>query len=149
MVYWATRIRGLKPLRPACGCVKLLARDWEWPDEIQEEREATQRRERFLRGERLPIESVPEDGPPTGSWNVAWDLLATFKGSLSEKHLDRYLDEHAFHANRKPHTVASRFEVVARTFAAMDPVPYRAITARPAPEGHPVSIVRVPIKARR
>lgn len=142
----ATRTREQSPVNAPCACAKLLERDWSWPDEMAEEREATRRRERFLRGERLPVETVPEDCPPCGDWNVGWDLLAQFQGSLSEKHLGRYLDAHAFFMNRKETPIPQRFETAVRALVSAEPVSYRAIAARAAPEGYPLSFIVVTVR---
>ena len=71
-----------------------------------------------------------------------WNVFATFMGSLSERHLRGYLDEHAFRENRRKRPVAEGFLTLARAIAVTPPHSYRRVVARPAPEGHPLSIFK-------
>jgi transposase-like protein len=126
-----------------CGCTKLTRRDWNVPDDLADEKEAAKTERNRLRGIEAEERLVPEDYPPTGSPWIAWDLLATFGGSLSEKHLLAYLDEYAFRQNRKERPVAEGFATLARAIAGAEPRTCREVVARPAPQGYPVSIFRI------
>jgi hypothetical protein len=79
------------------------------------------------------------------------DLLATYSGSLTEKHLCAYLDELAFRWNRRRRPPGEGFETVALALATSAPRTERTIVARPAPTGHPLSIWAVwpKVKLRR
>ena len=109
---------------------------------MEEEREATRAESEHRRGIRRPEQPMPEDRPPGGLPWAKWELLATFKGSLSEKHLLAYLTEYAFRKNRKERPLTQGFVHVARALAVTRPITYRQIVAAPAPPGHPLSIFR-------
>ncbi len=127
-----------------CGCTKLTKRDWGWPNEIEEEREATRLWRLYDRGvhhSKLWPEVLPAPDTPHHCSEVAhWELNATYYGSLSEKHLRCYLDELAFRMNRqwRPHH-ESFFSLVAEVPHA-PALTYRQIVAKPALEGHALSI---------
>jgi hypothetical protein len=129
-------------LQGPCGCTKLTRRDWKWPDELEEERAATRAESRYRRGIRDPEVLIPEDYPPPSRGWVSWDLLATFKGCLSEKHLRAYLDENAFRDNRRRRPARESFAVLMGATATTQPLSYRKIVARPKLEGYPLSIFR-------
>ena len=62
-------------------------------------------------------------------------LLSTHQGAVSRKHLDYYLDEFTFRFNRR--TCKSRgklFYRLAQQVVRTDPLPYRAIVAKPEVE---------------
>jgi transposase-like protein len=126
--------------RGPCGCSKLLTRDWGFPNEIEEEREA--KRDQLWRswGYRTDPEPVPADAPPTRDLFSSCELQATYSGAVTEKHLRTYLDELAFRLNRRRRPRAEGFLTAMRALAASAPRTYRAIIARPAPEGYPLSI---------
>jgi transposase-like protein len=135
-----------------CGCSRLLRRDWGFPNELEEEKEAKRLADQlYWTGSRPSEVPLPADYPPLGSPWAPWSLLATFKGCVSEKHLRSYLDEDAFRENRRKRTVVSSFLTVARALVDTPARTYRAITARPAPVGHPLSIFEliVPWSRRR
>jgi transposase-like protein len=143
----AARVRGERARRPSpevpqpCACSKLLRQDWGWPNEPQEEREVERESiRRFLRGGPAPRYEVPEDAPPTADAFATWELLGTYWGSVTEKHLRAYLDEVAFRRNHRRTPIGERFLVLARAFAEVGPRTYRQMTARAPAPGGPLSI---------
>jgi hypothetical protein len=83
---------------------------------------------------------VPEDAPPTADAFATWELLGTYSGSVSEKHLRGYLDELTFRRNHALRPLAERFLTIARALAETAPRSYRQIAARPPATGRPLSI---------
>jgi transposase-like protein len=123
-----------------CGCSKLLARDLCWLSEMEEEELVSRLERRRQLGYRIEPEVVPEDAPPTSCQFGCHELLATYSGSLTEKHLCAYLDEVAFRWNRRRREPGEGFETVARALATSAPRTERVIVARPPVTGHPLSI---------
>jgi transposase-like protein len=139
-----TRVGSIGPPNPRhkepCGCSKLLRRDWQMPSDLEEDRDARRRERDRQRG--LPPELVPWDGPPARDFSATCDLLATFRGSLSEKHLKSYLDEQAFRENHGSRPLEDVFLGLAHALALTAPHSVRQIVARPSPEGFPLSIFK-------
>jgi hypothetical protein len=123
-----------------CGCSKLLARDFNWLNEVKEEEEVTRLELRRRLGYWIEPEVVPMDAPPTMCMNASYDLLATYSGSLSEKHLCAYLDEVSFRWNRRRREPREGFETVVQALATSVPRTERMIVARTAATGRPLSI---------
>jgi hypothetical protein len=142
----AARVRGESVKRPQphasgpCGCSKLVRRDWSWPNDMEEERELERERIRYLAGGRMPRHEVPEDAPPTADAFATWELLGTYSGSVSEKHLRGYLDEVAFRRNHALRPVAERFLTIAQGLVKTAPLSHRQIVARPHATARPLSI---------
>jgi hypothetical protein len=118
---------------------------------MEEEALVTRLERRQRLGYRIEPERVPEDAPPSRCLSACCDLMATYSGSLTEKHLCAYLDELAFRRNRRRRPPGEGFVTVAQALATSAPRNERAIVARPAPTGHPLSIWSVwpPLKLRR
>jgi hypothetical protein len=142
---------GPTPRRPdpavpgPCGCTKLTKRDFRWPDERAEERAADRVELRKQLGylEWPPIEPIWSGLPRSSDDRAHHELLATYYGSVSERHLRVYLDELGFRANRRWRSPREAFVRVAREIGRSEPRPYRAIAARAAPSGHDLSIFDV------
>ena len=141
-----TRVRDWygSPLDASCACPRLLKRDWGYVADIEEDRAARKWEELFWRGLVNRNDKLPEDYPPAGSSRETLELLATYSGSISEKHLRAYTDEVAFRWNRRARPQPDRFRDLARVLAQTLPRPYREIVRREAPRGHPLSIVALP-----
>jgi len=139
-----TRVRDLTPLNAPCACPRLLKRDWGYVADIEEERAAKQWNELFYRGLVNMNDKLPADYPPAGSSRETLELLATYSGSISEKHLQAFADEVAFRWNRRARPQPERFLSFARTLAETPPLLYKEITRRARPRGHPLSIVSLP-----
>jgi transposase-like protein len=134
-------VRAPHPSRKVpCACSKLLARDFGWLNEVKEEEEVTRLELRRRLGYWIEPEVVPMDAPPTMCMNASYDLLATYGGSLSEKHLCAYLDEVSFRWNRRRREPREGFETVLEALATSVPRTERTIVARAAATGHPLSI---------
>ncbi len=135
--YEAERERfGPTPRRPRagvegpCGCSKLVKRDWTWVDNHPRP---------------VPYWQPPPPldlNPRRLDIFAHWELLATYWGSVTEKHLRGYLDELSFRMNRRWRTAAESFLTVAPELALAEPMPWKAIVAKtePAAEVRPVSI---------
>jgi hypothetical protein len=147
----AERVRcGPTPRRPdpaepgPCGCTKLTKRDFRWPDEREEERAADRadlKRRLGVPESRIYPPVPPAQGSPRDGDDAAHhELLATYFGSVSERHLRVYLDELGFRANRRWRSPRESLALVAPEIARSEPRPYKAIVARPAPTGHPIAI---------
>lgn len=67
-------------------------------------------------------------------------LLGTHQGAVSSKHLDYYLDEYTFRFNRRTSRARGLlFYRLMQQAVSLEPLPYRAIVARPdMPEPAPV-----------
>ncbi|MEZ0228331.1 MAG: transposase [Planctomycetota bacterium] len=117
-----------------CGCSKLVAQDWSWVDDPKPP-------SRFVW---TPPETVGLDPRRLDVW-AHWELLATYWGSLTEKHLRSYLDELAFRSNRRKRAVAESFLAVAPELFQAGPRPWREIVAKaePAEGAKPVSIFAI------
>jgi transposase-like protein len=115
-----------------CGCSRLIARDWGWIEEPEPQ-------SRFLW---VPPPSVDLVDPPRRHVLAHWELLATYWGCATEKHLRSYLDELAFRLNWRFREAAESFLAVVPELVRAEPRPYDAIVARdePAAETKPVSI---------
>ncbi|MEZ0229365.1 MAG: transposase [Planctomycetota bacterium] len=132
---WGAERRRHEPLPAACGCTKLKKRDWRWPDEAEEDREA--KADEYYRW------VVPPPEQPRDADDVAHhELLATYYGSLSEKHLNVYLEEAAFRWNRRRRAPGEGFLLVARAVGESEPRTYREIVAKKEPDGHSMSMFR-------
>lgn len=129
-----------------CGCTKLLARDWktweweEWPD----------KKARTII-EDLNLPRFPAlDEPRSGDIFAHWDLLGSYFGSLSEKHLRGYLDELTFRMNRQWRDAEESFFEVTPAVVSAEPRPYKAIVAKAPAEGYPMAIYdRLPRRLKR
>jgi hypothetical protein len=65
-------------------------------------------------------------------------LLGTHQGGIQRQHLDDYLDELTCRFNRRrSNTRGLLFHRLAEQAAAVTPVPYRDIIAKPAVSGKP------------
>ncbi|HZU99145.1 MAG TPA: IS1595 family transposase [Planctomycetota bacterium] len=143
--YDASRTRGGGTTEPhparrePCACSRLRARDWGFPNEMQEEWDAAVAAYLWKRfGERrFPV--LPEDAPPAPD-PAGWELQATYGGSVTEKHLRAYLDELAFRGNRRRRAIEDAFRELARSLAWTRPRSYTTIVACPEPTGNPLSI---------
>lgn len=120
-----------------CGSMRLRSRDWGWPDEMRENESPDP-------DETAAPEAIPDDYPATSEADAHWDLMVTYSGSVSEKHLHGYLDETAFRRNRRLEPVGEAFRLVAYCLPVTPPRTYRRIIAEPALSGHPLSIFGVP-----
>ncbi len=120
---------GPTPRRPdprvpgPCGCSRLIKRDWCWIDNNVKEpsRYELPTPVDFAKQRRIAI-------------FAHWELLATYWGSVGEKHLRAYLDELAFRMNRARRAIAESFLEVVPGLATAEPLPYKAIVAKPALE---------------
>jgi hypothetical protein len=144
----AERVRcGPTPCRPdpagagPCGCTKLTKRDFRWPDDRAAERAADRMELRMRLGQlEWPRVRPVWGGPRSSDDGAHHELLATYYGSVSERHLRAYLDELGFRANRRWRSPREALALVAPEIARSEPRPYRAIAARAAPSGHELSI---------
>jgi transposase-like protein len=133
-----------------CGCSKLLTRDWGWQNEMDEEEEVAGLERRRRLGDRIGPEVTPEDTPPPRDMLAIYELLATYSGSVTEKHLCAYLDELAFRWNRRRRAPSEGFMTVVDALATTLPRTERTIARRPAPTGNALSIWSVwPVRKLR
>ncbi len=141
-----TRVRDwdLGQLNDGCACPRLLKRDWGYVADIEEDRAARKWEELFWRGLVNKNDRLPENYPPAGNSRATLELLATYSGSISEKHVRAYTDEVAFRWNRRALPQPERFRSFARSLSKTPSRPYKEIVRREAPKGHPLSIVSLP-----
>jgi transposase-like protein len=141
-----TRVRDWHrgPLVAACACPRLLKRDWGYVGDIEEERAARKWDELFYRDLVNKNDKLPEDYPPVGDSRATLELLATYSGSISEKHLRAYTDEVSFRWNRRARPQPDRFRELSEALARTPPRPYKLIVQRDEPRGHPLSLVALP-----
>ncbi|MEZ0230951.1 MAG: hypothetical protein ACAI25_20195, partial [Planctomycetota bacterium] len=136
-----------------CGCTKLLERDWRWPDEEEDDRMHDKLWLKMRLGAHHSQVWVPEmppaDGPRLADDRAHHEVLATYFGSLSEKHLRAYLDEAAFRWNRRGRPKGADFVPVLEAAADAQPRTYRSIVAKKAPEGHGISFFETRPRPRR
>jgi hypothetical protein len=101
-----------------CGCARLRAADFE-----------------FEHGG----DGDPAGGPPERDREASQELLLTYSGSVSEKHLVRYLDETAFRLNWSETELRDTFEGAAEGLTLWRGLTYRQIVGAPVPRA-PLSI---------
>jgi transposase-like protein len=127
-----------------CGCTRLLERDWFWENEMTEEEDATRLLKKYAAGHSYfklwPLALPPADAPHRMDVFAHWELLATYWGSVSERHLRVYLDELAFRFNRRRRSIDESFLLVVDGFSGGGTRTYKQIVARAEPTGHPLSI---------
>ncbi|MEZ0231181.1 MAG: transposase, partial [Planctomycetota bacterium] len=131
--YRAERRRGV-PAGGGCGCTKLTKRDWCWVDDED-------RRTWLERIAPTPWRHEPERPLPMEIF-AHWDLLATYFGSMSEKHLGAYLDELSFRGVQRPERRPAEelFLLAVTALAQSEPRPYRKIVAKPEAQGFELSV---------
>jgi transposase-like protein len=141
-----TRVRDYheRSFAASCACPRLLKRDWGYTNDMEEDRAAREWENLFYHGLVNRNDRLPEDYPPVGSSRETLELLATYSGSISEKHLRAYTNEVAFRWNRRARPQPERFSSFALLLARTPPRTYKAVTRRERPEGHPLSIVSLP-----